>query len=130
MAVPFLSEDWMAAVTDALNGHEGFSKAIETVDLSLQFVVTDVPEGDETHYYLAIDGGTATLAPGDLEEADATITNSYETASGISKGELNTQMAFMTGKLKVSGNMAKLMMNQSALSQWAQAVADLDVEYS
>jgi hypothetical protein len=35
----------------------------------------------------------------------------------------------MTGKLKVSGNLAKLMMHQSAVQQWGAAVADLEVEY-
>jgi putative sterol carrier protein len=38
-------------------------------------------------------------------------------------------MAFMTGKIKVSGNLAKLMTQQSALGHWATAVAGLDVEY-
>ena len=37
--------------------------------------------------------------------------------------------AFMTGKLKVSGNLAKLMMHQSAIAQWGAAVSSLDVEY-
>jgi hypothetical protein len=35
----------------------------------------------------------------------------------------------MTGKLKVSGNLAKLMMHQNAIQQWGAAVAELDVEY-
>ena len=58
-----------------------------------------------------------------------TIINSYETAVAISKGELNTQMAFMTGKLKVEGNIGKLMMHQSMLSQYAAAAAGATVEY-
>jgi putative sterol carrier protein len=58
-----------------------------------------------------------------------TITNSYETAIAISKGELNTQMAFMTGKIKVAGNMTKLITNQAMLSQFANASAGMQVEY-
>jgi len=38
-------------------------------------------------------------------------------------------MAFMTGKLKVSGNMAKLMMNQAMLGEYAKAAAGVEVEY-
>ena len=53
----------------------------------------------------------------------------YDTAVAISKGEMNVQSAFMTGKLKVSGNLAKLMMHQSAIQQWGAAVSALDVEY-
>jgi hypothetical protein len=35
----------------------------------------------------------------------------------------------MTGKLKVSGNLAKLMMHQAAIQQWSAAVSELDVDY-
>ena len=47
----------------------------------------------------------------------------------ISKGELNTQMAFMTGKMKVSGNMAKIMMNQAVFTKFAEASSAVEVEY-
>jgi len=34
----------------------------------------------------------------------------------------------MTGKIKVTGNMAVLMMNQGVINKWAATVGDLDVE--
>lgn len=129
MAVKFLSEEWAQATTQALNEHEGFKNAIANITLGIQFVVTEAGEGGDVHYYLQASGGTAVLALGELEDADATVTNDYETATAVSKGELNTQTAFMTGKLKVSGNLAKLMMHQSAIQQWGAAVGELDVEY-
>ncbi len=91
--------------------------------------MSDHPDDGELHYYLTIAGGSAELARGDLENADVTVTNSYETAVGISKGDLNTQMAFMTGKLRVAGNMAKLMMNQGVITEFAGALSDLDIVY-
>lgn len=127
--VQFLTKDWLSALTETLNGHDGFKKAIETVDLTLQFEITDAPDGTEGRYYIAVGDGEAEAAAGDADAPDATISNNYETATAVSKGELNTQMAFMTGKLKVSGNMAKLMMNQAMLTQFADAASDLDVEY-
>jgi putative sterol carrier protein len=125
----FLTEEWLSELTETLNGHEGFKNAIETTELKLQFEVPDAPEGAESRYYMAIANGAAEAGGGDVDEPDATITNDYETASAISKGDLNTQMAFMTGKLKVAGNMAKLMMNQAMLTQFAEAASALDVEY-
>jgi putative sterol carrier protein len=125
----FLTTEWLDALTKTVNAHSGFSSAIGNVDLTLQFEIPDAPEGAVSAYYMAVSDGTALAAPGTTDEADATIVQSYETAAAISKGELNTQMAFMTGKLKVSGNMAKLMMNQAMLGQFAAATADLDVEY-
>lgn len=125
----FLTEDWLSGLTETVNAHEGFKNAIANVDLTLQFEVTDAPEGSQNRYYIAVADGAATAAAGDAESPDATITNNYETAMAISKGDLNTQMAFMTGKLKVTGNMAKLMMNQAMLTQFANAAAGLEVEY-
>jgi putative sterol carrier protein len=124
----FLSEEWASSVTAALNAHEGFRNAIGAADLTIQFNTTDAPDGD-VDYYLQSTGGTTALQVGSIETPDVTVKQSYETATAISQGELNTQTAFMTGKLKVSGNLAKLMMHQGAIQQWGAAVSDLQVEY-
>lgn len=124
----FLSEEWVSDVTAALNEHDGFKNAMGAADLGIQFVTEDGPDG-EVSYYLSAGSGTSKMALGELENADVTVKQSYDTATAISKGELNTQTAFMTGKLKVSGNLAKLMMHQSAIQQWSAAVGELDVEY-
>lgn len=124
----FLSEEWAAAATDALNAHEGFKNAIGGDALGIQFTTSDTPEG-EVDYYLKTEGGVATIALGELEGADVTVKQGYDTAAAIAKGELNTQTAFMTGKLKVAGNLAKLMMHQSAIQQWSAAVSEMDVEF-
>jgi putative sterol carrier protein len=124
----FLSEEWAAEVTAALGQHTGFKNAIGSAELGIQFVVNDGPDGD-AEYYLQATGGKSTMALGTLENPDVTVRQSYETATAISKGELNTQTAFMTGKVKVSGNLAKLMMHQSAIQQWNLATVDLDVDY-
>jgi len=124
----FLSEEWASEVTTALNNHQGFKNAIGDADLSIQFSTTEAPDG-EVDYFLQAGGGNATMAIGTLEGADVTVKQAYDTAKAISTGELNTQTAFMTGKLKVSGNLAKLMMHQNAIQQWSSAVSELDVEY-
>lgn len=129
MAVKFLTEDWLSAVQDTLNADDAFKEAISGVDLSLQFKVTEVPGEEDIDYSLSFENGRAAVAGGELDGADATITNDYETAMGISKGDLNTQMAFMTGKLKVSGNMGKVMMNQGAINKIPDALTGLDIEY-
>ena len=124
----FLSEDWAQDVTTALNNHEGYKNALGSAELGIQFEVEEAPDGD-VHYYLSTGGGNATVALGDLDDADVTVKQSHDTAVAIFKGELNTQTAFMTGKLKVSGNLAKLMMHQNVIAQWSNAVTDLDVDF-
>jgi putative sterol carrier protein len=125
MAVKFLTDEWATEITGALQAHEQFKA---TADMSLQFVVDDAPEG-EAKFYMDASSDDPVQVMGELENADVTISTSYETATAIFSGELNTQMAFMTGKIKVNGNLAKLMTQQAALGHWASAVAGVDVDY-
>ena len=125
----FLTKEWMEALKTTINQDDDFTSATTSVDLTLQFETTDAPDGTEATYYLVIKEGVLDAGPGPADEPDATISNDYETAVALSKGELNTQMAFMTGKMKVSGNMAKIMMNQAVFTKFAEASAGVDVEY-
>jgi len=125
----FLTKEWMEALKLVVNQDDNFTTATATVDLTLQFEVTDAPDGTENTYYLVIKEGTLDAGPGPADEPDATISNDYETAVAISKGELNTQMAFMTGKMKVSGDMSKILANQVVFTKFAEATAAVDVEY-
>ena len=129
MAEKFLSEEWAAAYTDALRSHEGFQAAIASATLGLQFNVTDGANGGAVNYYISIADGASSVALGELDGADATISSDYETAAAISQGDMNTQTAFMTGKIKVTGNLAVLMMNQNIITQWGGAGETLEVDY-
>ena len=124
----FLSDEWAQEVDKTLNSHAGFKSAIGNADLGIAFNVSGGPDGDVA-YYLKTAGGDVDLALGNLDGADVTINTTYDTASSISKGDLNVQTAFMTGKLKVAGNLAKLMMHQGAIAQWSAAVKDLPTDY-
>jgi putative sterol carrier protein len=128
MAVKFLSEEWASEITNALNSSEEFKSAASGQQAKLQQVVTDAPDG-EAKYYFTLEGGTATVALGEVEGADATVTQNYETAAALSKQELNGQQAFMQGKIKVSGNMMKLMQLQGVLNSMAPAVKSVEVDY-
>ena len=128
MAIKFLSQEWADAMTKALNESEDFQKAASGQSAKLQQVVTDAPDG-EVKYYFKLDGGQAEVSLGELQDAEATITQNYETAVGVTKQEINAQNAFMQGKLKISGNMMKLMQLQSVVNAMPKAVSHIDVEY-
>lgn len=128
MGVKFLSDDHMAAATAALNANDAFVNSIANINMGLQFHVNEGPSGD-IDFYLSVADGSAEMEKGELDGADVSISSDFETATALFNGELNTQMAFMTGKIKVDGNLAKLMTQQAALGHWASAVAGLDVEY-
>ncbi|MFN2388244.1 MAG: SCP2 sterol-binding domain-containing protein [Actinomycetota bacterium] len=129
MAVKFLSEEWAQAITEALNSSEDFKRAASGQSVKLQQVVTDVPEGGESKYYFNLEGGGAQVGLGEAADAEATLTQSYDTATAISKEELNPTNAFMQGKLKITGNMMKLMQLQGVFNALPKAVKGVEVEY-
>jgi putative sterol carrier protein len=129
MALKFLSEEWAQTMTDKLNSSDEFQNAASSTEVKLQQVVTDAPDGGEGKYYFTLEGGKATVSLGEVTDPDATITQNYETAVAINKQELNAQNAFMQGKLKISGNMMKLMQLQSVFNAMPKAVSDVEVEY-
>lgn len=111
----FLSEEWAQQMTDLLMSSDDFKSGIANVDLTMGQVVTGAPDGD-VHYYLQVQDGAAKVAIGEAEAADVTAEQDYATAVEIQKGELNMQNAFMTGRIKVTGDLTKIMQHQAALS--------------
>lgn len=75
----------------------------------MQYVVTGGPEGDIHYYWILENGKLQESSLGDLADAEVTLTQSYDDAVKIQKGELDANAAFMQGRVKVTGNMAKLM---------------------
>ena len=129
MGVKFLSSEYMEAATATLASDAAFQARIGATELGLQFEVNDTPSGETIAYHLDVGGGVASMSLGQLDAPDATITSSLATAQAISQGDLNVQMALMTGKIKVDGSMAVLMLNQGLLVQWGQTMSALEIEY-
>jgi len=75
----------------------------------MQYVITGGPDGDVRYYWVLEDGHIRENHLGVLDDAELTLTQSYEDALKIQTGELDEQAAFMQGRIKVEGNMAKLM---------------------
>ena len=128
MAVKFLNPEWLSEITTALENHRGFQEAIRGVEMSIQFEVADTPLGD-TGYHLMITPQAVAIALGVRDNLDITIRQNYETATAIMRGELSVQAAFVSGRIKVSGNLAKLMVHRAGVEQWLDAVSHIEVEY-
>jgi putative sterol carrier protein len=62
----------------------------------------------EGQWHVDVRDGAITVTPGG-GEADATITTSGETFEKIVAGEQNPTTAYMTGKLKIKGDMGAAM---------------------
>lgn len=76
----------------------------------IQFNVAGDRGGD---FLIKIADGTCTVTEGVDESASSTIMTDDETWIGIVEGSVNPMTAFMTGKIKVKGNMGDVMKLQN-----------------
>jgi putative sterol carrier protein len=128
VSIRFLSEEWAAAVMEAANADQEFTNAASAANARIQQNIT-MNGGEPAHYWTIVEGGKIQLGVGDIENPDATITQSYETAVALARREANPVTAFMMGKIKVDGNMGMLMGLAGALGKLADVMSRLDVEY-
>lgn len=119
----------MAEATRIMGADGDFREAVGDLELVVQLTTTEVPGEGDVAYVIRIADGVGEMRRGVVDHPDATIRQNYATATGLAKGELNTAAAFMTGRLKVSGNVAKLMRAQVALGKLQERLNALDVEY-
>ena len=112
----FLTPEWVAAAKAIREEFEGESPA-PAHSVRMNQIITEVPFGDtDVKAFMDTSDGALNLDLGELENPDLTVTVDYETAKAIIvDGNPQAGMqAFMAGKIKVQGDMTKLMAMQSA----------------
>ena len=75
----------------------------------MNWVVTGSPRGEIDYHTVIEDGRVVDSRLGLLTDAEVTLTATWGDSVRIAEGELDINAAFMQGKVKASGNMAKLM---------------------
>jgi putative sterol carrier protein len=111
----FLSDEWVAAARKIREEAGGSASAGQPVKMNL--VITEVPFGDgDIDAHMDTTSGELQLDTGHLEGEDLTVTVDYATAKAIFvDGNPQAGMqAFMAGKIKVQGDMTKMMAMQTA----------------
>ena len=112
---PFLSDEWLEAAKKIREESPGGAAPAHAVKMNQ--IVTDVPFGDGTiNAHVDSSGGEIQMDIGHLDAPDLTVTLDYATAKAILvDGNPQAGMqAFMAGKIKVEGDMTKLMAMQQA----------------
>jgi SCP-2 sterol transfer family len=121
----FLSPDWIEAARAIQKEHAGAPETLE-VSVRMNLVVEDVPFGEPTiDAHLDTSDGTLDLELGHLTEVDVKVTLDYPTAKAIlvdNDGQAAMQ-AFMSGRIRVEGDMAKLLSFQAAPQSGAALAA-------
>jgi putative sterol carrier protein len=123
VAFKFLSEEWLEAAKKIREEHAG-QAAAPAHAVRMNQIITEVPFGEGTiNAHMDTSGGELVMDTGHLENPDLTVTLDYATAQAILvDGNPQAGMqAFMAGKIKVQGDMTKLMAMQQGTPDPAQA---------
>jgi putative sterol carrier protein len=107
----FLSPEWLDDLVAAAQTGSGPDGA----PFTLQQVVAGTPEG-EVAWSVTVGDGSVAVAKGRHPAATITFTQDRSTAAAIHQGELSAQAAFMTGRLRVGGDVRVLLERQDAMA--------------
>jgi hypothetical protein len=110
----FLSDEWFAAVDELAEEHG--AEAPGQADVTMNVTVTDTPFGSDRRLHMGAQRGQGHWGIGHVDDADLHLTTDYGTAKEVFvSGDPATGMqAFMSGRVKVQGDMAKLLAAQAA----------------
>lgn len=119
MTHAFLSEGWF---NEAHSIREKYWDDIPEVTavIKINQLITDVPFGDgQVQCFIDTSSGRLSMEPGSLDDADATVTTDYDTARAlfVDADQAAAMAAFMSGKIKVQGDMMKMMALQTAVPE-------------
>jgi putative sterol carrier protein len=117
MTYAFLSDEWMEAAHGIREKYADQVPAVTTV-IKINQVIIDVPFGEgEVKSYLDTSSGHLVMELGELPDADATVTTDWATAKAmfVDQDQAIAMQAFMSGKIKVQGDMMKMMAMQTAI---------------
>lgn len=88
--------------------------AAKDMNAIFQFSLAGDTGGD---YYVVVEGGTMAITEGLHESPTVTMKMKAEDYVKMTNGDLNGQMAYMTGKLKISGSIPMAMKMKNVFPQ-------------
>jgi len=108
----FLSDEWFSAAQAMIAEHD--TTAPPHANVRINLVITGTPFDSDVEMHMGAADGKGDWGRGHRGDADVTLTTDYGTARQIFlSGDPQAGMqAFMTGKVRVQGDMAKLMAAQ------------------
>jgi putative sterol carrier protein len=114
-AYPFLSPDWMNAAR-TLRETLPRPDTAPPVAVRMNLVVTDTPFDSDVQGHVDTTDGEVVIEDGHLDGPDLTVTVDYETARAIfiDQDAAAAMQAFMGGRIKVDGDLTKMLAMQAS----------------
>lgn len=121
----FLSPEWIAAARGIRERHYVSIPQVP-VTVRINVVATDVPFGDGTvRAFIDTSDGDLSMDLGSLENPEVTVTTDYATARQlfVEQDPASTMQAFMSGRIRVDGDITRIMALQISVPEGVDASA-------
>ena len=127
----YLSPEWRDEAEKRLKS-ELPPERMNFITSSMSNIYLNCPDGTEKFLFFEFtDGKFSQLILGDGEPpaAEFKITGKYDVFAKISRAELGSQKALMTGKLKLKGNMVKALKLAGIADRLNKVLSKIPAEY-
>jgi putative sterol carrier protein len=123
----FLSDEWFDAAAKVIAEHANDGPPAPNLLMNLE-----VEDGaNKTEFHMGSRDGTTMFGKGHTDGADLTLSTDIDTARSVfvDNNPAAGMQAFMSGKVRIQGDMTKLMMSQGqggnpALNEALQAITE------
>jgi putative sterol carrier protein len=132
--VKFPSDKWAKAYMKALNENKAYGDAASDWEGDFLFVLTPSDKlKEKTAIYIDLYHGKCrdayALKPGEEKKTDFVIEAPYGVWVRVIKKELDPIQGLMTGKLKLKGDMAKVMRYTKAAQEMVNTTTTIESEF-
>jgi len=127
----YITPEWAAEGYRRLR-EELTPEKMKYVTSSMVTLYQNCPDGkDRALYYRFVEGAIdeLSLREDEVPEAEFRISGDYETFAKISRAEMGSRSALMTGKLKLQGNMVKALSLSAVVDRMNKVLATIPTEY-
>jgi putative sterol carrier protein len=127
----YLSAEWAQEAARRLRAELDAEK-MKHVTSSMLTLYKNCPDGqDRALYYKFVDGliDELSIRQGELPEAEFRIIGDYETFAKISRAEMGSRSALMTGKLMLKGNMVKALSLSAIVDRMNKVLSSIPTDY-
>lgn len=101
--IRYLSLDWLDALRAAVEADTQLGRLAGEHTIGLTQIISDGPEGTVV-YHLQVAEGVARFGAGPADPEDVRMEQHWETAVAIATDRLNAEQAFISGKIRMTGN--------------------------
>jgi putative sterol carrier protein len=127
----YLTPDWRDEAEKRLKA-ELSPERMNFISSSMSNIYLDCPDGGTRYLLFRFEKGEFAellLGEGEPPPAEFKISGKYETFAKISRAELGSQKALMTGKLKLKGNMVKALKLASIADRLNKVLSTIPAVY-